>query len=209
MARHKAKEQPAQPAASHPSRRSSQPPGQNAALRGNAGAPLVPPSLGVSAEAAAFLTASGAKLLQMAPVTLVFPPGTWQPPRHAPCCSTGLLLCTLRLAYVVVRLYTPWGANRCTECGQPVSPHTPSRPSSRRQCWSCSAGALSRCLLLNQDACAMIVSSQRLPGAQSAVLPFLSACAAAALFICSHLKYYPGWLQWYRRNSLCRVQAVD
>lgn len=39
------------------------------------GAPLDPPSLGVSAEAAAFLTASGAKLLQMAPVTLVFPPG--------------------------------------------------------------------------------------------------------------------------------------
>lgn len=74
MARHKAKEQPAQPAASPSSRRSSQPPGQDAALRGSAGAPLVPPSLGVSAEAAAFLTASGAKLLQMAPVTLVFPP---------------------------------------------------------------------------------------------------------------------------------------
>ncbi len=33
-------------------------------------------ALGVSAEAAAFLTASGAKLLQMSPVTLVFPPGT-------------------------------------------------------------------------------------------------------------------------------------
>lgn len=72
MPRQHAAQVAAQPAAS---RRSSRRLSADAPPLNSAVAPLVPASLGVSAEAAAFLTASGAKLLQMAPVTLVFPPG--------------------------------------------------------------------------------------------------------------------------------------